>query len=114
MLLSLQYGNFVGLPQTIFHLHVFYRGSDGSEGRSVCAGEQNTEAYKREKAKVFSKFFILQNHELTCINKCPPSSNTGSPSNKYPACHPPINNIITHRKKKGLSAPYGDFLNNFK
>lgn len=54
LFLSLQYGNFMGLPQTIFHLHVSYGGSDGSEGLSVCAGEQHTEAQKREKAKIFS------------------------------------------------------------
>lgn len=69
-----------GLPQTIFHLHVSYTCSDGSEEHSVCAGEQHTEAHKREKAKVFSKFFILQNNELTCINQAPPSSNIGSHS----------------------------------
>lgn len=71
MFLSLQYGNFMGLPQTIFHLHVSYRGSDGSEGLSVCADEQQTEAQKREKAKVLSNFFILQNNELACINQGP-------------------------------------------
>lgn len=80
LFLSLQYGNFMGLSQTIFHLHVSYRGSDGSEVCSVCAGEHHTEARKREKAMVFSKFFILQNHELTCINQGFPSSNIGSPS----------------------------------
>lgn len=104
MFLSLQYGNFMGLPQTIFYLHVSYRGSDGSERCSVCAGEHHTEAHKREKAKVFSKFFILQNHELTCINQGPPSSNIGSPSYKYPPCQSPINSIVIH-SKKGSTAP---------
>lgn len=54
MFLSLQYGNFMGLPQTIFHLLVSYRGSDGSEGRSLSELVNTTQRHIRGKKPRFS------------------------------------------------------------
>lgn len=71
----------------------------------LCAGEHHTESHKGKKPEVLSKFFILQNHDFTCVSQGHPSSNAKTLS------HPPINSVVIYRKKI-LPIPYDNFLNN--
>jgi len=50
-----------------------------------------------KKQRFLSKFFILQNHDSTCVSQGHPSSNAETLSD------PPINSIIIHRRKYCLS-----------